>query len=69
MATLDFTSLVRSSIGFAQLPGILAHALERPETTYPPYNVPHRHGGGWLRQHGTRAGAESADDPRQAQGF
>jgi molecular chaperone IbpA len=39
MATLDFTRLVRSSIGFDQLPGLLAHALERPETTYPPYNI------------------------------
>jgi molecular chaperone IbpA len=39
MATLDFTPLVRSSIGFDQLPGLLAHALERPETTYPPYNI------------------------------
>ncbi len=38
MATLDFTSLVRSSIGFDQLPGLLAHALERPETSYPPCN-------------------------------
>jgi molecular chaperone IbpA len=39
MATLDFTPLVRSSIGFNQLPGLLAHARERPETTYPPYNI------------------------------
>jgi molecular chaperone IbpA len=39
MATLDTTPLVRSSIGFNQLPGLLAHALERPETTYPPYNI------------------------------
>ena len=39
MATLDFTPLVRSSIGFDQLPGLLAHALERPQTTYPPYNI------------------------------
>ena len=39
MATLDFTPLVRSSIGFDQLPGLLAHALERPETSYPPYNI------------------------------
>ena len=39
MATLDFTPLVRSSIGFDQLPGLLAHALEGPETTYPPYNI------------------------------
>ena len=39
MATLDFTPLVRSSIGFDQLPALLAHGLERPETTYPPYNI------------------------------
>jgi molecular chaperone IbpA len=39
MATLDFTPLVRSSIGFDQLPALLAHALERPETTFPPYNI------------------------------
>src|SRR4029453_9213486 len=39
MATLDFTPLVRSSIGFDQLPGLLSHALERPETGYPPYNI------------------------------
>jgi molecular chaperone IbpA len=39
MATLDFTPLVRSSIGFDQLPGLLALARERPETTYPPYNI------------------------------
>jgi molecular chaperone IbpA len=39
MATLDFTPLVRSSSGFDQLPGLLAHGLEHPETTYPPYNI------------------------------
>ena len=39
MATLDFAPLVRSSIGFDQLPSLLAHALERAETTYPPYNI------------------------------
>ena len=39
MATLDFTPLVRSSIGFDQPPALLAHALERPETTFPPYNI------------------------------
>ena len=39
MATLDFTPLVRSSIGFDQLPGLIAQALERPETSYPPYNI------------------------------
>jgi molecular chaperone IbpA len=39
MATLDFTPLVRSSIGFDQLPALLAHAVARPEITYPPYNI------------------------------
>jgi len=39
MATLAFTPLVRSSIGFDQLPALLAQALERPETTFPPYNI------------------------------
>jgi molecular chaperone IbpA len=39
MATLDFTPLFRSSIGFDQLPGLLSHALERTETGYPPYNI------------------------------
>ena len=39
MATLDFTPLFRSSIGFDQIAGLLSHALERPEATYPPYNI------------------------------
>jgi molecular chaperone IbpA len=39
MATLDFTPLFRSSIGFDQLPSLFAHALEREETGYPPYNI------------------------------
>jgi molecular chaperone IbpA len=39
MATLDFTPLLRSTIGFDQLPGLLSHALDRPETGYPPYNI------------------------------
>src|SRR6202008_2566442 len=39
MATLDFTPLFRSSIGFDQLPDLLSHALERPEAGYPPYNI------------------------------
>ena len=39
MATFDFAPLLRSSIGFDQLPGLLSHALERPETGYPPYNI------------------------------
>jgi len=39
MATLDFTPFFRSSIGFDQLPALFSHALERPETGYPPYNI------------------------------
>jgi molecular chaperone IbpA len=39
MATLDFAPLLRSSTGFDQLPGLLSHALERPEATFPPYNI------------------------------
>lgn len=39
MATLDFTPLYRSSIGFDQLPTLLAHALQRDETGFPPYNI------------------------------
>jgi molecular chaperone IbpA len=39
MATLDFTPLYRSTIGFDQLPGLLAHALQRDETGFPPYNI------------------------------
>jgi len=39
MATLDFTPLFRSSIGFDQLPGLFAHALQREDTGFPPYNI------------------------------
>lgn len=39
MATLDFTPMFRSTIGFDQLPRLLSHALERPEAGYPPYNI------------------------------
>ena len=39
MATLDFTPLFRSSIGFDQVPNLLAHALEREDSGYPPYNI------------------------------
>lgn len=39
MATLDFTPLFRSSIGFDQVPSLLSHALQREETGYPPYNI------------------------------
>ena len=58
MATLDFTPLFRSTIGFDQLPGLLSHALERSGNRLSPLQhregwrgpVPHRHGGGGLRQ-------------------
>jgi molecular chaperone IbpA len=39
MATLDFTPLYRSSIGFDQIPGLLSHALQRDDGGYPPYNI------------------------------
>jgi molecular chaperone IbpA len=39
MATLDFTPLFRSSIGFDQVPDLLSHALEREDSGYPPYNI------------------------------
>lgn len=39
MATLDFTPLFRSSIGFDQLPGLLSDALHREEGGYPPYDI------------------------------
>src|ERR1044072_9732239 len=39
MASLDFTPLYHSTVGFDRLPSLLAHALERDETGYPPYNI------------------------------
>jgi molecular chaperone IbpA len=39
MATLDFTPLFRSSIGFDHVTGLLSHALQREESGYPPYNI------------------------------
>ena len=39
MATLDFTPLFRSSIGFDQVRDLLSHALEREDSGYPPYNI------------------------------
>jgi HSP20 family molecular chaperone IbpA len=39
MATLDFTPLFRSSIGFDRLPGLLSDAIGREESPYPPYNI------------------------------
>ena len=39
MATLDFTPMLRSTIGFDTLPGLLSAALEREDVGYPPYNI------------------------------
>ncbi len=39
MATLDFTPLFRSTVGFDRLPMLLTHAMQREETGYPPYNI------------------------------
>lgn len=39
MATLDFTPLFRSSVGFDRLPDLLTSAMARAEEGYPPYNV------------------------------
>lgn len=39
MATLDFTPMFRSTIGFDALPGLLSAALEREDAGYPPYNI------------------------------
>lgn len=39
MATLDFTPLYRTTVGFDRVPSLLSHALQREEATYPPYNI------------------------------
>lgn len=39
MATLDFTPLHRSTVGFDHLSNLLSHALDREGSTYPPYNI------------------------------
>ena len=39
MATLDFTPLFRSSVGFDRIPNLLSSAMARSEEGYPPYNV------------------------------
>jgi molecular chaperone IbpA len=39
MATLDFTPLFRSSVGFDRIPDLLTSAMARAEEGYPPYNV------------------------------
>ena len=39
MATLDFTPLLRSSVGFDRLPGLLSEALGRDESACPAYKI------------------------------
>jgi molecular chaperone IbpA len=39
MATLDFTPLFRSSIGFDRIPDLLSHAQQREDVGNPPYNI------------------------------
>lgn len=39
MATLDFTPLFRTTVGFDRVPLLLTHAMERVESGYPPYNI------------------------------
>jgi len=39
MATLDFTPLFRSTVGFDRVPSLLLHASQREESSYPPYNI------------------------------
>ncbi len=39
MATFDFTRLYRSTVGFARILSLLAHALDREESEIPPYNI------------------------------
>jgi molecular chaperone IbpA len=39
MATFDFSPMLRSSVGFDELPALFTHALEREDTGFPPYNI------------------------------
>jgi molecular chaperone IbpA len=39
MATLDYSPLFRSSVGYDRLPALFNEAMGRPETTFPPYNI------------------------------
>jgi molecular chaperone IbpA len=39
MATLDFTPLYHTTVGFDRLPDLLTGALQRDEGGYPPYNI------------------------------
>jgi len=43
MATLDFTPLFRSTVGFDRVPSVLSLAMQREEGGYPPYNI-EKHG-------------------------
>lgn len=39
MATLDFTPIFRTTIGFERVPSVLTDAMQRMESSYPPYNI------------------------------
>lgn len=39
MATLDFTPLFRTTVGFDRVPLLLSHAMQRAESSFPPYNI------------------------------
>lgn len=39
MATLDFSPLYHSTVGFDRLSSLLSQALDRNEDAYPPYNI------------------------------
>ncbi len=39
MATLDFSPLFRTTVGFDRVPLLLSHALQRDESGYPPNNI------------------------------
>jgi molecular chaperone IbpA len=39
MATLDFTPLFRSTVGFDRVPSLLYQAMDRADNGYPPYNI------------------------------
>jgi molecular chaperone IbpA len=39
MATLDFTPLFRSTVGFDRVPSLLTQAMDRPDGGYPHYNI------------------------------
>lgn len=39
MATLDFTPLFRTTVGFDRVPMLLSQSMQRTEIGYPPYNI------------------------------